>query len=1002
MGQIGFNGTLAGQSGQMHEDTFNVALARALRERRKVWRDDENAVQCERLQSLVGERARRPDIIVQSPDSYPVLIETEFGDPAIDDATKRLGKLTNRTMLPIRSAIAVGVDREVRGWSDQELERRLTLAGGVNMRFVWVSANIADGTEVDEVLDVYRWPTSGWVTGDVFELADLCDAATAPPKLVEEQIEHVTHYIRGFALTLKECLDDEVAREVAINLGQGSVDQGLRLACCIWMTSWRMHDQLAATDELRSRGLRTISEMRSLFGSPITLSAIRDAWSTILEYNYRSIFHPALAALHHRMPSLNGAEVLDGLSLLAERVTATRLGNSVDFAGELFPKLLDDRENTAAFYTLPPSAELLARLAVNRLELSDWKSAQEVAELKIADLACGTGTLLRAAYAKIRSKHDSARGDAVGLHRSMMEKSITGLDINVLATHMTSAGLSSVEVSIPHDDSNVGSVSLMGGRTGSLELLEREEVVDVTGEGVRLSNGSSREGRFISVPHGSQDLVIQNPPYTRAHSGRGVFSVAGTTTTQRQHSSARLAKLVATLKRNGVRTPNGQAGLGTHFSALANMKLKDGGVFGTVLPLTAAHAESWQGFREDMISGYENVTAITVTSDADFGFSADTDINEMLLISNKRADIPDEQRPGQVLCVNLREKPSTVVEATYVARSIEDLEDAPGDDGLLILGQRVTGSWVRLKLMRPGFPWFALGLRNQNLSLVFSKLLRSRLYGLEMTPSVELGVEMGCLEDVVDIGPTHHLIGHVRGHEPIGAFTLDAAMNADVTPFPALWSAIRTTQNTLVLGETHYGTPHRGQNDSADRARQKRESMLDARGQLFISRNLRMTSQALAGAVTEEPCLGGNAWTALASPDRGVRLALALWLNGTLGLVTRSGYGQSTQRGRSLMKIKALGGLPVPRFADDTTGAKHARDVATREFDRLAGQVLEPASYSWRDPVRREIDDVVLEMLNVDSPDGRRSMDQIRRIWCREPSVHGGNRKILKALQLAR
>ena len=87
-----------------------------------------------------------------------------------------------------------------------------------------------------------------------------------------------------------------------------------------------------------------------------------------------------------------------------------RLGNRIDFAGELFPELLKDRKETAANYTLPVTAELLAGLAVDRLTVDDWSNTEELSRLRIADMACGTGTLLRAVYGHIRHNNESTGG----------------------------------------------------------------------------------------------------------------------------------------------------------------------------------------------------------------------------------------------------------------------------------------------------------------------------------------------------------------------------------------------------------------------------------------------------------------------------------------------------------------------------------------------------------------------------------------------------------------
>ena len=84
----------------MHEQTFNDALADALRRRRAAWRHAEGAVVSERLQMLPEAPQDRPDIVVMSRDAHPVIIEVEFGDPAFSDAVSRLGKLVDGTARP--------------------------------------------------------------------------------------------------------------------------------------------------------------------------------------------------------------------------------------------------------------------------------------------------------------------------------------------------------------------------------------------------------------------------------------------------------------------------------------------------------------------------------------------------------------------------------------------------------------------------------------------------------------------------------------------------------------------------------------------------------------------------------------------------------------------------------------------------------------------------------------------------------------------------------------
>lgn len=127
----------AGSSGQMHEQTFNEILAVALRWRRKAWRDDPNSVTAERLGLLEGNL--RADILVRSDDIFPVVVEVEFGEPAYQDARDKLGKQIQGTTDRLRSAIAVGVPDEVRGWSDDQLRNQLDQPAGLTLRYAVLS-----------------------------------------------------------------------------------------------------------------------------------------------------------------------------------------------------------------------------------------------------------------------------------------------------------------------------------------------------------------------------------------------------------------------------------------------------------------------------------------------------------------------------------------------------------------------------------------------------------------------------------------------------------------------------------------------------------------------------------------------------------------------------------------------------------------------------------------------------------------------------------------------
>ena len=70
---------------------------------------------------------------------------------------------------------------------------------------------------------------------------------------------------------------------------------------------------------------------------------------------------------------------------------------SHDLTGAVFQRLIVDRKFLAAYYTTPAAAALLAGLAIDAEETPSgqpWSDVTGIEALRIADFACGTGTLL--------------------------------------------------------------------------------------------------------------------------------------------------------------------------------------------------------------------------------------------------------------------------------------------------------------------------------------------------------------------------------------------------------------------------------------------------------------------------------------------------------------------------------------------------------------------------------------------------------------------------------
>ena len=154
------------------------------------------------------------------------------------------------------------------------------------------------------------------------------------------------------------------------------------------------------------------------------------------QHHYYPIFRIASDLLLPIADSTANA-VLNRLAQAASDLAGLGATTLHDLSGRMFQRLIADRKFLATFYTLPTSAALLGELAVSRLDaVTDWSNPDALTRLQVADLACGTGTLLSAAYRALASRHRRTGGDDQVLHTQMMERALIAADIMPAATHL--------------------------------------------------------------------------------------------------------------------------------------------------------------------------------------------------------------------------------------------------------------------------------------------------------------------------------------------------------------------------------------------------------------------------------------------------------------------------------------------------------------------------------------------------------------------------------------
>ena len=88
--------------GGFHEHDANSVIAEWLNDSGRSWRADS-----ERTSTLIGSN-ERPDIIVRQGDRMPVIVEAEWGRPAVSDALKKLNHTLHGETRPFTEIVAVG------------------------------------------------------------------------------------------------------------------------------------------------------------------------------------------------------------------------------------------------------------------------------------------------------------------------------------------------------------------------------------------------------------------------------------------------------------------------------------------------------------------------------------------------------------------------------------------------------------------------------------------------------------------------------------------------------------------------------------------------------------------------------------------------------------------------------------------------------------------------------------------------------------------------------
>ena len=698
--------------------------------------------------------------------------------------------------------------------------------------------------------------------------------ASVPQRAVDAATNALQEGIDRAARLLDELTDTKPGINMAIAdlLGMLNVPQTRRMACAIIANALVFHERIA--------GIRPkIKPLASVCGPGVAnrQGEVLAAWDAILDINYWAIFAIAKDILG-QLSSGDATSILRDLSYTAQLVHAEGVDNAHDLTGRIFQSLIADRKYLATFYTLPPSAALLARLAVARLDCVDWADAEAIGKLRVGDFACGTGALLSAVYEQIAARHERAGGKPKKLHKAMIEDVLYGCDVMPSAIHITGSTLSGVEPSGEFDKSRLytapygrqqnGSVAI-----GSLELLQASGMLtqfNTNDPAMRVGSAGEETAAQIraEIPHEGFDLVIMNPPFTRPgsdwegseRSKDYIKHFSGLSTglvTQKE-----MAKSLAQYTKGTCY--HGYAGIASAFAALADKKLKPGGVLALVLPLTAAVGLSWDKFRKMLAEKYAGISVLSIAANGrDMSFSSDTGMAECLIVARKLRTGDAPSSPASFTSFNRRPQRLAHSSAIHgeIARnvSVRGIEDGPYGGTPLMVGEERTGEMLTAPYGPSGDAWEAVRLADSSLAQTAYALSNSRLW-LPGLPEVS-EVKVAPLSAVGKRGIYHRNI--------IASGPFSKAASSPTATYPALWNHNAKNEKRIVCQPDSQLMVKQGMED-------KVADVWATASRAHLNLDFTFGAQPLAVAFTDTKTIGGRVWPNVSFADNRCDYAFAV------------------------------------------------------------------------------------------------------------------------------
>ena len=312
-----------------------------------------------------------------------------------------------------------------------------------------------------------------------------------------------------------ECFTPEQQEVILLGMGKLAAGTNVHGLMVDLLTTMQFHLKL---DGIRHKSFagkrmpRSVRECLSEFSQ--NEQNFHEAWRDWLGVDYRAILEFACSIIG-ALPVTRRTNTAIKILAQAAMDMQSRFGaDHHDVVGISFCQSMTTAKHEGSYYTTLPAATMLATLLFEDLPI-DWSDYEQVTALRVADFACGTGTLLIAAANVIMQKEQTGRRGDVA--KALVEQIIYGFDINPRAIHQAATGLAMMSPEVEFVKMNLYSMLLDidkdgQAKLGSLELLQdagNMSFLQSTATGIHVERGE------VPVEPGTLTVGILNPPYTR-------------------------------------------------------------------------------------------------------------------------------------------------------------------------------------------------------------------------------------------------------------------------------------------------------------------------------------------------------------------------------------------------------------------------------------------------------------------------------------------------------